>query len=795
MGQSTGLWRKALIVSGLVPLVMLVALVVSGRPAGAILEDPDTDTKAAYTYTVNPEEGVIEVRIDLAVTADKPRRTTATMYYDYYFAGYGLAIPTEAQDLAVTTSGGTPLSFERETIETVDELVVNFASNIFYRQTANVTVTFSLGSGKADSDNFARANSAYSSFAAWPTPNVEESSITIIAPSGFEDRSDAPVPFEVDDDGDVVRLTAEKVDAEDYFAIVSLANDDALEERVVELTDLLDLPPGADDRRIRVLSWPDDEAWNKHVLDGIDAGLPRLAELVGQPWPIEHELTIIESFSPFLNGYSGWYQPQTDTIEVGDTRDDQLLFHELSHVWLNDDLFAERWITEGLADLFAAEAIESIGGERPEPESTVRSDTFAIPLSSFDAPPGPEEERWAYAASWLLLDSIADEIGFDALADIIDDAQAKRHTYPGDGEPETFKTVPDWRQFLDMAENTQGVDEGPITDLIKTWVLSTQAVDRQPFAQRADDRARYFELVEEGDGWAAPRGARRAMMRWNFTEAADLMTLAEASLAERDDVADLMTPTGASLPTNLEQLYENVADEADQEELSAALDETRAAAVEVREAHDGVAADRSMFQRVGLLGVDLDAEADEAIDAFERGRLDQATTEADEVDAIIDGSKRVGILRLAITAGAMFVVCLGTWGLVRRIRARRRNDEAASALTEVAAVEGEDGDGQQDDDQAGQNGGMAPGHSSAKRLAAEVVVVRGPASEPGETIVEGQERVEEMRDESAADGPVDGDLDPPGDGTEGESKGTEDQAEEGEEEARSRHAGQAHSES
>lgn len=665
---------------------------MSARPAGAVIDDPDTDTTAAYTYTVDTEAGVIDVRIDLAVTADKPRRTTATMYYDYYFAGYGLAIPTEAQDLSVSTAGGVALDFERQTVENVDELVVDFSRNIFYRQTANVTITFTLGSGLADSDNFARANPAYSSFAAWPTPNVEEASITIIAPSGFEDRSDAPDPFDYDDDGEVVRLTAEGIDAEDYFAIISLANDRALTEQVVELTDLLDLPPGADDRRIRVLSWPGDTAWSEHVLDGIDTALPRLAELVGQAWPIEHELTIIESFSPFLNGYSGWYQPETDTIEVGDTLDEHLLFHELSHVWFNDNLFRERWITEGLADLFAAEAIESTGGERPEPDPTSRSDRFAIPLSSFDSPPGPDEERWAYAASWVLLDSIAEEIGFDALADIIDDAHAKRHTYPGDGEPETFETAPDWRRFLDMAENAQGVDEGQLTELIKTWVLSPDTVDRQRFEERAEQRARYSDLVDAGDAWAAPDGVRRAMMRWKFTEAADFMALAETALDQREGVLDVVSPTGAALPGNLEELYENVSGTADQEELTTALADTLAAAVEVREAHDGAAADRSLFQRVGLIGVDLDAETEDATDAFERGRLGRATTEADEVDSIIADSTRVGIQRLAAATPAVLLAILGTWWLVRRLRRRPGQEgetvEATSVRTEAAVLGG-----------------------------------------------------------------------------------------------------------
>ena len=30
------------------------------------------------------------------------------------------------------------------------------------------------------------------------------------------------------------------------------------------------------------------------------------------------------------------------------------MLHEIAHTWFNEDLFEERWITEGLADEFAA---------------------------------------------------------------------------------------------------------------------------------------------------------------------------------------------------------------------------------------------------------------------------------------------------------------------------------------------------------------------------------------------------------------------------------------------------------
>ena len=57
---------------------------------------------------------------------------------------------------------------------------------------------------------------------------------------------------------------------------------------------------------------------------------------------------MVETASPYLYGYAGWYMPFESVIEVGDELDQHVMLHELAHIWFNDDLFEGRWINEAL---------------------------------------------------------------------------------------------------------------------------------------------------------------------------------------------------------------------------------------------------------------------------------------------------------------------------------------------------------------------------------------------------------------------------------------------------------------
>ena len=105
-------------------------------------------------------------------------------------------------------------------------------------------------------------------------------------------------------------------------------------------------------------------------------------------------------------------------IEIGDELDQQVILHELAHVWFNDSLFSGRWINEAFADQSAALAMAAAGEEQPQPEAIEADDPGRLKLNDWSDPDlqaevSDDQERYGYNASWAVLDAITDEIGVD----------------------------------------------------------------------------------------------------------------------------------------------------------------------------------------------------------------------------------------------------------------------------------------------------------------------------------------------------------------------------------------------
>ncbi|MGH1489545.1 MAG: hypothetical protein ACRBK7_09160 [Acidimicrobiales bacterium] len=639
--------------------------------AGAITDDPDVDTFAAYEYRIDPDRGVVDVTINMAVTADKPNRTLSSGdYYEYYFQGYFLAVPEEAIDLRVTDAADRALNFEVNTEnEGFSILDIDFRRNIFYRQTADVVVTYSLPKGEARSDAPARVNEAYAGFSIWLTPQLEGASVTVVSPKGFDNESTGSEPFKIESNADETLFIAEDVDPEDYWALVSLARDQSL------TTTELSIAGNA----IEVSAWPDDAAWSEHVTINLEQGLPRLIETVGQPWPIDGELAIIESYSPYLLGYAGWYDPTTNQIEIGDELDSHLVFHELSHVWFNDELFGKRWITEGLSDVFGAAVVESMDQERPRPPSTSLLDPIAGPLnewSQFDR--DPEVESWSYDASWTVTEAIAEAVGIEVLSDVVQAAAEDEISYLGDGPPESDSRDDGWRRYLDLIENRGAVTDDSITDLFSEWVVPDPL--KPMLAKRSEHRGRYGELVERGETWAAPHAVRVAMSEWEFDDADDLMAASEAILDRRELVYGVLAPLEASLPAKLEADYEHAT--SDLRQTSSLMTEVEDSADQLRRSYEAVESVSGPLQWVGALGTDYPTDFDEAVSAFERGNLTAATAQSRAVDEEVADLRNRGLFRV-ISVAVGVLLCIG---LLAVILSRRRYRRRLNASVQVSAA-------------------------------------------------------------------------------------------------------------
>ncbi len=662
--MATGMMRTLLVLG-----VSTFLLTVGGGPAAAIIDDPDVDTSAEYLFRVSPEEGLVEVTIDLAVTADKPNRSAGGGgYYEYYFQGYFLVIPEEAVDLTVTDPNGRELNYViDEEVEDVKVLEIDFRRNIFYRQTANIVVNYTLPAGAARSDALTRVNEAYAGFEIWLTPQIEEANVSVITPFGFDDRSTGSEPFTNRlQDGESL-FVAEDVDPETFWSLVSLARDDSLTVTEVEIGD----------HTVEISSWPGDDVWTEHVTTNLENGLPTLIEQVGLPWPIEGELAIIESYSPYLSGYAGWYDPNTDEIEIGDQLDSHLVFHELSHVWFNPELFDQRWITEGLADVFGAAVVESLGDEPPMPDRTSLVDGSAQPLNQWTTFTSEADvETWSYGASWTVTQAIVDEVGLETMSAAIQSAANDRIAYLGDGEAERGPKRRDWRFYLDLIENHGEVTDGKVSELFADWaLLGTQ---RSTLDVRATSRTAYRELVESGDEWAPPFTVRKAMSDWRFDDADELIAESQALIGRRDDVVRTLTPVDAELPTDLERGFESGDDLEATGEL---LSDVAEAADQLRATNGRIEGIDGPLQWVGALGTDHRSDFDGAVSAFERNRLTDSIERSQTIDGDIERLTTRGLIRTAAAVGGLLIIALIISWLVRR---RKRNRQTRSSAVEPA---------------------------------------------------------------------------------------------------------------
>src|SRR3954453_19326764 len=80
-------------------------------------------------------------------------------------------------------------------------------------------------------------------------------------------------------------------------------------------------------------------------------------------WTAQHDRDVRERYTPALEGYAGVFFTDEQRIDVSEDLDPVTIVHEASHAWFNEQLFAERWIYEGLAQEYAWRVQRAVGGE------------------------------------------------------------------------------------------------------------------------------------------------------------------------------------------------------------------------------------------------------------------------------------------------------------------------------------------------------------------------------------------------------------------------------------------------
>lgn len=682
--------RRRRPIGALLCLVVMAATLVGGAsPAGA-QQDDGLRLTAETVYRVLGDEEAVEVEITYSATNLVADRRQGFQIIQTFFTSIFEAIPKDAVDIVARRDNGTELSVTRVSLTEAqqeefadspfDTWEIDLGPNLFFQQTRNLTLTFRLpDGGHRNVDAWARVNPALASFPVVARGDAGRSAVRVEFPPGFEVETFGE-PVERTEAFGATVLVADEIESPfDWFVVVVGSSDFGLSRRSIEVDGI--------DGELSIASWPGDEDWDAFVERGLREGLPILQEVIGTPWPVGDQLEIREAIAPALAGYGGWYYepPETDeddaAIDVGEYLEMDLLGHEFAHAWFNDDLSRSRWFLEGLSEYFGVLMARELGDDVVEFDDVTRRGTGNIALvdwlnpSFLDDPDEVEErERWAYAASYQVIDELADEIGLAGLTATLQSLFAASNPYaPALDDPGPARA--DWRDIIDAFELVGGSED--VEEIFVEWVLQDFQADE--LAERAAAQVAASALAEAEPGWAVPEVVYEKLANWRFDDveslAAELAEVAAAANAVRDDAASLEL----AVPTEPQESYESVeGEDGDIAAVAEAIAEQHEAVTALIDATARTDEPTSWLEDVGLWGTDLDATLEDARGAFEAGDYAAVRRGATEINDALDDAESVGRGRAIAIGGValgLVLLLLVVVTLLRRRRRRRRAGE------------------------------------------------------------------------------------------------------------------------
>ncbi len=668
------------VVAGLAPAAAPgMPLPAALGPAVALAAD-DVSISTVTRYTVVPRAGRVRVAVDITATNEKPNRVTGGTITRYFYDGVNLAIQPEARTVRATQDG-KPVKVDLARRQGYRLATILFRENLYYGETARIRLTFDLPGGKPRSESDIRVGSAFATFTAWAFG--DRGSIRVEVPKAFRVEI---VGADMDQEKDAKGLqvwSANTTRPLDWYAWVTATNDEALTRDRLALE-------GGDEVVIR--GWPEDKRWRGRVRDLLRDGVPALVDRIGLAWPVDGSLVISEVHTPLLEGYAGFYDPETDEITISEDLDDLTIIHEASHAWFNKSLFTERWITEGLADEYAARVLRGLDRGYPGPPESKPTEEAAFPLSDWPPPAAirddesQDRESYGYAASWSLMRSIVKLVGEDAMRAAFAAAAAGTTAYPGEAPPERSRLPSDWRRFLDLVQGAGEVaDEAEVADVVANVALDE--ADRKLLPARASARRAFADLVEAGGEWAAPIVVRLAMDRWDFEDAREAMDRAADVLAVRDEIAEAAAREAMEPAAGPEADYQDAGSIAELAVAEEDADRSLAVLRQVAGASDAVEAPRDWFTEVGLDEADPASGVAAARDAWERADLEAAGIAAAGVVELLRTAPEVGRTKV-LTFGAGAVLALVILAAMAVFLVRRRNGAARRSRAAAMATAG-----------------------------------------------------------------------------------------------------------
>ncbi|WP_265523030.1 hypothetical protein [Oerskovia flava] len=636
-------------------------------PGAAAQEGLFEGSHSRFEYSASGGE------VDATVTLTLRNDTPGDGAYFYYWDEYAIPVPSSAEDVRAV-SGGADL---RVTLEPSDDPNTTFATAAFsplnYGRTRTVEWTYTIPGEPIRSPGYTRVGRGYATFPAQGVGDPGEVEVEVVLPESMSFDATADI-FERRGTGKTVTYTAtDSTDEFGIWAIVSARDPQEADEREIEVGDVT----------LTLRSFPGDDEWIDFVDEQVTAGLPVVEEMLGHSWPGGLE-TIREDVSPQVLGYA-WFDPDEQEIVIPEDLDEALLFHELTHAWLNPEHIEGRWLYEGLTEVVAHRVVERTGGTSEPRDAPQRSAKHALPLVDWQEPESElthEIDDYAYPAAFTAVSELLGDLDDETFTEVVAAAYAGEGAFEVPGSVEVNSTRTQWRRFLDLVEVRAGVTGGD--EVMRTWVVDADEHDR--LDERTDALTAYTTLDEADGDWQPPVGLRSAMTQWRYPRADEIVTTISSSAEQAGAVQDAAAEVGLPEPAAVRALYENAREDDEYTALATVLPQAVEVVEQVGEASSTVAADGDPFTELGERLLDVDQTAADARTALDEGELDDAAALAETTTSRSGLALWLGlgvvVLPLALLGGLVV-------GVVR-FRRRRRNapptddDVPAPPVVEVA---------------------------------------------------------------------------------------------------------------
>lgn len=640
-------------------LTAVLALAIAlAFPATATADEGLGETSHSR-YVVTENSTTIKARVTLTLRNNKPNQNLGGgRYWRYYWNRYQIAVPAEVRKVTARSGGSTLRTTFRRSSDAQTRLVEISFPQLWYGRSRTITVDFTIPGSKVRSKGYTRAGDGYAAFAVQGWGDPGRVSVEVVMPKQMEFNSTAP-GFTATTEG---KRTTWRLDHDTeeggIWSYVSARDPSRVSEREV---------PIGDDT-VAIQSFPGDDAWAEYIATQIGVGVPALSELIGHEWPGGLK-QIREDVAPSVTGYA-WFDHTHDEIVLGEEFDPVLLYHELTHAWINPDHIAGRWLYEGLTEFVARRAVDRTGAEkRPSTTSSDLRNPFPLvewqegPKARFD-----DRDNYGYAASFSAAHALVGSLDDAALADLLSAAYRGESAYDPAGEIRG-NPVTDWRRFLDLVEDRAGVDGAEKT--YRTWVTGPKQA--RELDDRAAARAAYRELDAADGDWLTPQGLRDAMSDWEFDEAETLIGTLTDDARTAGEVQRATRAAGLAEPEWLRQAWQTAWTEADYQELSTTLPRALQVTESVVAASQAAAGAADPLSGLGKLVLGVDATAARAREQLATGDLDAAAAAAQ------DTVERAG-LALWAGLGIAAAVALTLGGVIVLVALRRSRRPAPADL-------------------------------------------------------------------------------------------------------------------